>query len=140
MLTAEAWGVALLVATAVHAGFQLTVSRLVYPALAAVAPAAWEPTHAAHSRRITPLVGLVYGLVMVTAVGSLASGVTAANAVAGGATAAVFGITAFVAAPLHRRLGSRHDPDLIRRLLRSDRLRTMGAMVALSAAVVAVLA
>ncbi len=83
MLTAEAWGVALLVATAVHAGFQLTVSRLVYPALAAVAPAAWEPTHAAHSRRITPLVGLVYGLVMVTAVGSLASGVTAANAVAG---------------------------------------------------------
>lgn len=133
------WGVALLLATALHAGFQLTVSCLVYPALAAVSPAGWGPTHAAHSRRIIPLVGLVYGAVMVTAIGSLVSSVTVANGLAGCASVVVFGVTAFVAAPLHGRLGAGPDPDLLRRLLRVDRVRTVGALAALTAAVAAVL-
>ena len=47
----DAWTVALLVSTALHAGFQLTVTFVVYPGLADVQPDRWPVAHARHSRR-----------------------------------------------------------------------------------------
>ena len=63
--------IALLVATAVHLGFQLTISVVAYPALLATPDPEWRAAHAAHGRRITPLVAVVYGALVVTAVGAL---------------------------------------------------------------------
>ena len=65
------WSVALVAATSLHAGFQLTVTLLVYPALARVAPERFAEAHGRHSRAIVPLVGLVYAAVVVTALGVL---------------------------------------------------------------------
>ena len=66
----DAWTVALLASTALHAGFQLKVTLVVYPALADVQPNLWAAAHARHSRRITPLVALVYGGALTCCVGS----------------------------------------------------------------------
>lgn len=86
---------AFLVATAAHAGFQLTVTALVYPALVRVGPEGWQQAHTRHSRAILPLVVLVYGALLVTATAS---------------------------APTHRRLVT-PEPHLLRRLLVVDRVR-----------------
>ena len=44
---------------------------VVYAALAGVRPDAWVATHGRHSRRITPLVALVYGAALVCCIGVL---------------------------------------------------------------------
>ena len=131
------WSVALVAATSLHAGFQLTVTLLVYPALTRVAPAAFAAAHDRHSRAIVPLVGLVYAAVVVTALGVVvtdpgsALGWTAAVASAGALL-----VTALRAAPLHGRLGRRGpEPDLLAALLRADRVRTACAVLAVAAAV-----
>jgi hypothetical protein len=67
----DAWTVALLVSTALHAGFQLMVTFVVYPGLADVQPDRWPVAHARHSRRITPLVALVYGAALACCFGVL---------------------------------------------------------------------
>lgn len=130
---------ALLAATALHAGFQLTVTLLVYPVLAATPREAFARAHLLHSRRIVPLVGIVY-------VGCAAAGLwvlvggprTPATLAACALTALAAGLTALVAAPVHGRLGSRGPrPSLLRQLLRADRLRCLAAVGALVAAVVA---
>ena len=52
--------VTLLLVAAGHLGFQLTVSLVVYPALAEVGDEAWPVAHERHARRIAPLVGALY--------------------------------------------------------------------------------
>jgi hypothetical protein len=49
-------------------------------------------------------------------------------------------VTGTLAAPIHGRLGRRHDPDLVTRLLRVDRVRAVLALGALGCALVAALA
>ena len=132
------WVVALLGATCLHAGFQLTVTVLVYPALARVPASSWGVEHDRHSRRITPLVGLVYAGVLVTAVGALLHDPSYAVGVAVAGHALTFGLTAGVAAPLHGRLGRGRDALLVRRLLVADRGRSAGVLVALAGAIAAV--
>ncbi|MGA9745861.1 MAG: hypothetical protein WBQ50_00235, partial [Nocardioides sp.] len=56
----------LLVATAVHLGFQVSVTLLVYPALGRVGADSWPAAHAAHSRAIVPLVVVVYGALVLS--------------------------------------------------------------------------
>ncbi|SEQ67476.1 hypothetical protein [Microlunatus flavus] len=132
------WAALLVAATALHAGFQLTVTALTYPALVEVEETRFARAHALHSRRIVPLVALVYGTVVVTCLGAL---VTAPGAVAvwvaAAASAVAVLVTALRAAPLHGRLG-RHGPDaaLLTALTRADRVRTAAALAALVAAVV----
>jgi hypothetical protein len=128
---------ALVAATAVHAGFQLTVTTLVYPALARVPPGQWVEAHRAHGRAITPLVAVVYGGLAVTGGWILLSGPYGWEWVALSAIAVAVVITAVVAAPAHGRLGGGHDRAGIRRLLRADRARTSAAVIALVAALVA---
>ena len=137
-LSAAPWTALALAATGFHLGFQLTVTALVYPALAATAPDRWREVHDRHSRRITPLVGVAYAAALVTTVGLVVTrpGAGSGTAVAGTLVAVL--VTAVAAAPLHGRLGrAGADPALLRRLLAVDRVRSVGALVALAGAVLA---
>lgn len=126
-----------LAATALHAGFQLTVTALVYPALLADARD-WAARHAAHSRRITPLVGITYVALLAVGVPALLTDLGWGVGLAALGSAVTLATTAFVAAPLHGRLGRGWDPVLARRLLVADRVRAVGAAVALVGGVLAV--
>jgi hypothetical protein len=124
-------GVALLAASTLHLGFQLTVTVLVYPALARVPADDWSTAHDAHSRAIVPLVVLTYAALLTTAAWSLATSPRSAGlllAVLG--IVVTFATTAVAAAPTHARLGreGRTDPA-IHRLLRADRVRAAGAVL-----------
>lgn len=135
----EGSAIALLAAAALHLGFQLTVTLVVYPALAAAPD--WDRAHSAHTRAITPVVVLVYGVLVVAAGWALVSTwldpwVLVAVA---GVGVALLG-TAFVAGPTHGRLGAGRDPVLLQRLLLADQVRTAGAAVCLTGAAVSVLA
>lgn len=134
-MTSSAPLLLLVVVTAVHAGFQGTVSTVVYPALARLEPEEWLPKQDAHRYAIVPMVGICY-LGALAALGwsflkhSDSSGVWIA--VVGFAIS--MGTTAFVAAPTHGKLMARHDRALVGRLIWSDWVRTLGAMVALGGA------
>ncbi|GAB3016937.1 hypothetical protein GCM10011376_03140 [Nocardioides flavus (ex Wang et al. 2016)] len=129
----------LLVVAAAHLGFQLTVDLVVYPALGDTTDDAWDEAHARHSRRIAPLVGLLYVplvalLAWTVAVEPQAVGTWLATV--GGALAVV--TTAALAAPMHGRLAAvapAERRDLLRTLDRVDRVRTAGAVVCLAGAV-----
>jgi hypothetical protein len=126
-------------AIALHAGFQLTVTVVVYPALASVDDRGWRTAHAAHTRRITPLVAVVYGAVLVASVARLVE-TDARDVATWAAVLASFvamGLTAFSAGPAHGRLTDRDDVR-VARLLRVDRLRCAAVVAALVAALVSV--
>ncbi len=130
--------VALLIATAVHAGFQLTVTVVVYPALFRAPD--WDFAHEAHRRAITLVVGVVYIALATAVVWVLVDGVTGVSTViALTGVALSLGVTALVAAPLHARLSRNRDAALLRRLRVADLARTLGAFVALWGAALAAL-
>lgn len=132
------WSILLVASTGLHAGFQLTVTTLAYPALTRVARPDFARAHADHARAIVPLVALVYGAVVVASAGAVLA--TPASLLAWSAalaSAVALLTTALRAAPLHGRLGrSGPEPDLLRALLRADRVRTLFALLAVAAAVV----
>lgn len=132
------WSVLLVAATALHAGFQLSVTALVYPALVRVPPEQFAQAHVRHSRAITPVVGLVYGGALVVCVGAVAVDPSSVAAwLAAVVTGAAFSVTAVRAAPLHGRLGrTGSDRELLASLVRADRVRTLAAVLALVAALV----
>ena len=132
---ANAW---LLAAAALHAGFQLTVTAIVYPALASTPDDDWPGAHARHSRRIAPVVALVYGAAVVACALAATADPSPGTWVAVAGTAVAIVVTATVAAPLHGRLDTR-DPALLARLLAADRVRCISACLALAGALGAVL-
>lgn len=129
-------GVALALATAVHAGFQLTVTVLVYPVLARVPAASWTQAHARHSRLILPLVALTYGGLVAAGAWVVVDSPTSLEVAAVLTAAGCILVTAVAAAPTHGRLVV-PDPALLRRLLRADRVRGLLAVAALVLAVAA---
>ena len=131
-------GITLLTVTAVHFGFQATVTTLVYPALARVPTEQWANAHQAHSRAITPIVALVYGTLAITGGWALLSDPDLWTLIALAAITITFLVTAIAAAPAHSRLGTRPETQQIRQLLQIDRIRTAAATLALAAAAVAV--
>jgi hypothetical protein len=136
----SSWPALLLGATGVHAGFQATVTLLVYPALADVPDDLWTTAHARHSRRITPLVAVVYVVLAVACAGALlhdpaSPGPWVAGVGAAGAALA----TAAGAAPTHGRLASGLTPELIRRLLLADRVRCGAGLLSLGGGLLTVL-
>ncbi|GAA2597863.1 hypothetical protein GCM10010435_91510 [Winogradskya consettensis] len=135
MITAP---VALLAAVAAHAGFQVSVTVLVYPALARVPGEGWTVAHAAHSRAITPLVAVVYGLLAAASGWALFTGPGAWTLGCLAAVAVAVSVTVVLAAPAHGRLAAGHDPALLQRLLRADRVRAVAAVLATLAAIPAV--
>jgi hypothetical protein len=131
--------VAFAIASALHAGFQLTVTVLVYPVLGARDAEEWRAAHDRHSRGIAPLVGVVYLLLLVTGGLLVADGPDAVGWLAVGLTGGALATTAVVAAPIHGRLDSRDDA-LVARLLVADRWRCLLAVLGAGAAVAAVAA
>ena len=127
-----------LAAAALHTGFQLTVSVLVYPALLRAEP--FTAAHQRHSSSIVPLVLLVYVALVTSGVARLVVGQLDVPSLVALAGAAVAGVTtALVAAPTHGRLARGRTDELARRLTRADLVRTAGAVVGLVGALVAVL-
>lgn len=125
---------------AVHAGFQLTVTVVVYPALARVPADQWVLTHQAHGRAIAPVVGMTYLALAGAGVWALFADpgdpwiwITGAGAASAGL------VTALVAAPLHGALGHHRTDDLVGRLLLADRVRCLAGILALAGALGAVL-
>ena len=120
-----------LLATAAYAGFQATVQVLVYRQFPAVPSSAFPAFEASHSRRIAPLVGVLFGACAVTTVALLVGrprGVPLVGIIVSAALfAVVLGATALLAVPEHRRLGGGFDADAFRRLLRADLVRTVAA-------------
>lgn len=121
--------VLLAVVAAVQLGFQLTVTLLVYPALAETRDEDWAHVHDRHSRRIVLPVVLLYGGLVVALPTAWGSAVAAERTwVAAGAVCLVMLLltTAVLAAPTHGRLGrepAERRPLLLRRLRRVDRAR-----------------
>jgi len=136
---AATWSLALVAATTLHAGFQLTVTLVVYPALAAVPTSSWPDAHRAHSRRIAPLVVLMYAAALPTAFGAALAVPSPGGVVALAGTVAAVLVTATSAAPTHGRLGRGRDQALVARLLRADRWRCLAAVLACGGAIVAVM-
>ena len=128
---------ALLAATALHLGFQAVVTVVVYPALADLPADRWSAGHDAHSRRVVAVVGPVYLAVAAASLWALVAlplKIPLLLAVLGSGLAEL--ATAFVAAPVHGRLGREgRTPRLVGRLLGADRVRLFGAALAAGAAV-----
>lgn len=131
---------ALGIVAGLHLGFQATVTLVVYPALAAEPGDHWTAAHRAHTRRITPIVALVYAAVLALVAWAPAAGASPLAWVALVAHGAAMVVTAVAAAPLHGRLaGPAPDALLVRRLLAVDRLRLAAVVVAAAASAVVVL-
>ncbi|WP_299034257.1 hypothetical protein [uncultured Pseudokineococcus sp.] len=137
-----------LAAAAAYAGFQWTVRVVVYPQLAtaALAPGGEAPfpaLEAAHSRRVSRLVGPLFLLLVGSTGWLVVAGHGSADAplavTAAGCTAVVLAATALGAVPQHRVLGSRWDPAAHRRLVRWDGVRVAAATLQLGLALVLVL-
>lgn len=126
---------ALLAVSAFHAGFQVVVSVVVYPALADVPADRWAWAHDRHSRRIVTVVAVLYPVLVAVCVWALAHGpfdVPRGTAITANLVAVA--VTAGVAAPLHGALGRERTDRAVRALLVSDRVRTAAALLALAAA------
>jgi hypothetical protein len=123
-------------AAALHTGFQLTVTGVVYPALATRTPAEWPAAHDRHRRSIAPVVLVVYGALLGTGAWLCVSGAAVLGWLALAATALALALTAFGAAPIHGRL-QQPETGLVNRLLLVDRLRcgaaVTGALLAVAA-------
>lgn len=129
--------VAFALASALHAGFQGTVTALVYPVLGARSPAEWRAAHARHSRSIAPLVVAVYAAVVLSGGAFVVDSPDLVGWLAlAGAAGALF-VTATLAAPLHGRLSDKDD-TLVHRLLVADRARCVFAVMGAVLAVLAV--
>lgn len=128
--------VAFALAAALHAGFQATVTLLVYPVLGDRQPDEWRVAHARHSRTIAPLVLVVYGAVVVSGAVLVLSGPEPTGWFALGVTGGALAVTAFAAAPTHGRLTDRDD-TLVARLLAADRWRCAFAVGGAALAAVA---
>ncbi len=129
---------ALVAASAAHAGFSVVVTAVVYPALADRPDDDWPRRHDRHSRRIGAVVAPLYLLVAAACGWRLATGPQGWEWVALSGNAAAALVTATLAAPTHGRLGrDGPTPTLLTRLVRVDRARTAGAVVALVASLLA---
>lgn len=131
---------ALALVAVLHAGFQVTVTVLVYPPLARLGlehPNEWRAAHERHSRSIVGLVAVVYVALLAAGVWSLACGPGVLDLLAlAGAWGAVL-VTGAVTAPTHAKLLD-PSPDLLRRMVVSDRWRAVLATLGATVAVVGV--
>ena len=129
---------AFLAAASAYAGFQATVTLVVYPTLSHVRAAHWRQAHDRHSRAVRPLVAVTYPALVATGAWWLATDWSTIAAVAVVLAALSMAVTVVLAAPLHRRLVRRDDAALTR-LLGVDRARTVLAFAAAGVTIAAVL-
>lgn len=120
-----------LAAVSAYAGFQWTVRVVVYPQFAGVPASSFAAYEAAHQRRLSFVVGPLFGALAVTTALMLLLRPPALPWWAAGVSAAlvlvVLGTTGAVAVPLHRRLGDGWDVDAHAALMRADTVRVAAA-------------
>lgn len=126
-----------LAAAAAQAGFQATVTLVVYPTLSHVRAAHWRQAHDRHTREIRPLIAVLYLALAATSVWWLADDWSTLAVFAVVLAALPVAVSAVLAAPLHRRLIKRDDAAL-ERLLAVDKARTVLALAAVAVAIVAI--
>jgi hypothetical protein len=129
---------AFVAAASAHAGFQATVTLVVYPTLSHVRSAHWRQAHDRHSQEIRPLVAVAYLALVATGAWWLATDWSWLAVVAFVLAALSMAVTLVLAAPLHRKLVRRDDATLDR-LLGVDRVRTLLAFAAAGVAIAALL-
>ncbi len=116
-----------LLLTAAYAGFQWTVQVLVYRQFPLVPVSTFVAYERAHQRRVSLVVGPLFGGQLICAMGLVVTGAGSAalrwSAVA--LLVSILGVTGVLAVPLHRRLSAGFDPDVFRALLRVDLARTL---------------
>ena len=109
-------------------GLIWTVQLVHYPMFAGMDPKQFPRWHEIHASRISLIVGPLMGLEAVTAVLLFLAppaGIPPALLGAGlGLVVAHLASTAFLQVPLHRRLTNGFDPGVVRRLVRTNWLRT----------------
>jgi Domain of unknown function (DUF1772) len=125
--------IAQLVTVCAYAGFQWTVHVLVYPQLAQVPPESFPAYERSHQRRVSYVVGPLFGALSVTtALLCLEhpSGLPVAGLVASLALLiALLAVTGLLAVPLHRRLDAGWDRAAHRKLTHVDTIRVAVATV-----------
>ena len=109
---------AFLASASAHAGFQATVTLVVYPTLSHVRAAHWRQAHDRHTKQVRPLVAVLYLALAATSVWWLAVDWSRLAVLAVVLVALPVAVTAVLAAPLHRRL-VRRDEEALTRLLGS---------------------
>lgn len=129
-------------AACAYAGFQVTITVLVYPQLAAVGravPGVFAGHEARHSTRTAVVVGPLFAA-LVVATGWLVVADPSAPLVwtAAACTAVVLAITALAAVPQHNRLRRGFDPVVMAQLQRVDAVRMVAALAQVAIAVVLV--
>lgn len=126
-----------LLLTAAYAGFQWTVQVVVYRQFALVPATAFVAFEREHQRRISLVVGPLFGgqLVCVVAMVVTGAGDPVLRWVAVGLLLTILGVTGLVAVPLHRRLSDGFDPVAHRRLLGVDLGRAVLATANVAVAV-----
>ena len=114
------------VATASLAGVVWLVQLVVYPSFLLVGgTSAWPAVHAAHTRWITPVVGVPWAVQGGTlAALLLREGPDPLLLLTGALALSTVAVTVGVSVPLHDRLGRSYDADTARRLVRTNWLRT----------------
>ena len=129
-----------LVLVCAYAGFQWTVRVVVYPQFAQVPADRFVRYELAHQRRISAIVGPLFGGQVLTIAAVLwfrPDGAPLAAAVAAASLLAlVLLLTGLLAVPLHRTLSSGWNDDAFRRLLRVDALRVAAATANVGVAIV----
>ena len=128
-----------LAAASVHAGFQATVTLVVYPTLSHVRAAHWRQAHDRHTREVRPLVAVTYLALAATGAWWLATDWSTLAGVAVVLAGLAVAITPVLAAPLHRKLVKRDDGALAR-LLAVDKSRTVLAVASVCVAIAALVA
>lgn len=117
-----------LAATWCMVGVTWTVQLVVYPAFSSVGAGTFTAYHRGHTRRMSALLALPWGLEVVTAALLVIvplPGVPRWLPLLGAALLAlIVGVTVAVAVPCHSRLADGFDPAVHRRLLASHGLRT----------------
>jgi hypothetical protein len=131
-------GTAFLAAASAHAGFQATVTLIVYPTLSHVRAAHWRQAHDRHTQEVRPLVAVAYLALAATGAWWLAVDWSTLAGVAVVLAGLSVAVTAVLAAPLHRKLVRRDDAALAR-LLGVDKARTVLAFGAAGVAIAALL-
>jgi hypothetical protein len=132
---------AYLAATFAYAGFQWAIRVVVYPQLALVPAEAFGRYLETYQRRVTLLVGPLFGALVLTTLWVM---VTDDVPLAGRVAAVlllgvVLGVTGLAAVPLHSTLSRGWDDGAHRRLLRVDEVRVAAATASAVLAVALVL-
>ena len=127
------WWVALtlahLAATAVMVGLIWTVQIVHYPLFALVGPQTYPDYQSQHMTRISVLLAVPWGVEALTGLAVVVLAPDAALRIVGVAALALQGavvaVTALVAAPAHEKMLDGFVPELHRRLVRSNWVRTL---------------